>query len=84
MAADNSVTFGASGLQILNLEYERNLTPNVTINLDYGLSFMGLVTFSDEPEWPCYGIGVNWYFKDHAFTAAILAYTPLMWTLKVH
>lgn len=73
LAVDNSITFGFSDLQIFNLEYETTITENLTLNLDCGVSLIGLFA-SDEPEWPTYGIGMNWYFKDHAFDGGYVGF----------
>lgn len=66
LAADNSITLGFSDLQIINLDYETVVSDNLTLNIDYGLCILFFIA-SDDPEWPTYGIGFNWYFKDHAF-----------------
>lgn len=72
LAFNHSFTLGPSGLQILNLEYEKAVTDQLTLNVDYGLSYMGIVTFSNEPEWPSFGMGMNWYFKKQALEGAYL------------
>lgn len=72
LASEHSITLGPSGLQIINLEYEKAVSEQITLNADYGISYMGIVSFSDEPSWPSLGMGINWYFKNQAIDGAYL------------
>ncbi|HYH03618.1 MAG TPA: hypothetical protein VEC37_10985 [Bacillota bacterium] len=65
MAVENSITMGYTGMQIVNWSYERAISDNTTVSVDYGWIFDAFLT--DEPIWDCYGLGFKWYFKDHAF-----------------